>query len=80
MWHLVEDVGNREAMYVWGQEAISVPSSQFCHEPKTYLKSKVTKLKISFKTKEKIGEGKKNHSGGGKMWQGEVVPNLNGLT
>ena len=30
--------------------------------------------------KEKIGEGKKKSQGGGKMWQGEVVPNLNGLT
>lgn len=34
---LMEDVDNGESMYVWGQGRIweiSVPSAQFCYEPK----------------------------------------------
>ena len=36
----------REAMPVWGILETSVPSSKFCHEPKTALKNKESKIQV----------------------------------
>ena len=37
----------REAMPVWGILETSVPSSKFCHEPKTALKNKESKIQAT---------------------------------